>query len=59
MKLEYSLAPYKKINSEWIKELNIRPETLKLLEENVGRTLFHINCSIIFLDPSPGVMEIK
>ena len=59
MKLEYSLTPYTKINSEWIKDLNIKPETIKLLEENIRRIFFHINCSNIFLDPSPEVMEIK
>ena len=53
MKLEYSLTPYTKINSEWIKDLNIKPETIKLLEENIRRIFFHINCSNIFLDPSP------
>ena len=58
-KLEYSLTPYTKINSKWIKDLNIRPDTIKVLEENIGGTLFDINCSNIFLDPSPRVMEIK
>ena len=55
MKLEHCLAPYTKINSKWIKNLNIRPETIKLL----GRTLNDINQSKILYDPSPRVMEIK
>ena len=53
------LTQYTKINSKWIKDLNIRPDTIKLLEENIGRMLFYINLSNIFLDPSPRVMEIK
>ena len=58
MKLEHFLTPYTKINSKWIKDLNVRPETIKLLEENVGRTL-DINQSKILYDPPPRVMEIK
>ena len=59
MKLEHFLTPYTKINSTWIKDLNIRPETIKLLEENKRRTLDDINQSKIFYDPPPRVMETK
>ena len=59
MKLEHSLKPFTKINSKWIRDLNIRPDTIKLLEENIGRTLFDINHSKIFFDPPPRVMEIN
>ena len=59
MKLEYSLTPYTKINSKWIKDLNVRLDTIKLLEENIRRTLFEINHSKFFFDPPPRVMEIK
>ena len=59
MKLEHFLKPYIKINSKWIKDLNIRPKNIKLLEENIGRTLYDIYHSNIFFSPSPTIMEIK
>ena len=59
MKLEHFVTPNAKINSKWIKDLNVRPETIKLLEGNIGRTLNDINQSKILYDLSPRVMEIK
>ena len=59
MKLEHSPTPFVKINSKWIKDLNVRTDTIKLLEENIGRTLYDINQSKIVFDPLPREMEIK
>ena len=59
MKLEHFLTPSTKINSKWVKNLNVRPETIKLLEENIGKTLSDINHSSILCDSPPRVMEIK
>ena len=59
MKLEHFFTSYTKINTKWIKDLNEKPETIKLLEENIGRTLSDINHSKIIFDPPPTVTEIK
>ena len=59
MKLEHFLTLYTKINSKWIKDLNVRPQTIKLLEENLGKTLSNINHNRILYDPPPRILEIK
>ena len=59
MKLECFVTPYTKINSKWIKDLNVRPETIKLLKENIGNTLFDINHSRILCDSPRRILEIK
>ena len=59
MKLEHFLTPYTKINSKWIKDINVRPETIQILEESIGKTLSDINHSRILYDPPPRILEIN
>ena len=59
MKLEHFLTPYTMINSKWVKDINVRPEIIKLLEESIGRTLDDLNQNKILYDPLPKVMKIK
>ena len=59
MKLQHFLTSYTKVNSKWIKDLNVRPETIEFLEENIGKTLSNIHHSRIFYDPPPRILEIK
>ena len=59
MKLEHSLISYTKISSKWLKDLNIRKDTIKLLEENIGKTFSNVNCSNVFIGQSPKAKEIK
>ena len=59
MKLEHFITLYTKIKSKWIRDLNVRPETIKLLEENIGKILSDINCSRVLYDLPPRILEIK
>ena len=59
MKLKHSLTLYTKLNSKWIKDLNVGCDTIKLLEKNIGKTLSDVNHSSILYDPPPRIMEIK
>ena len=59
LKLDHSLTPYTKVSSNWVNDLNVRLDAIKLLEENIGRVLSDINHSNIIFNPSPRIMEIK
>ena len=59
MKLEHFLTPYTEINSKWFQDLNVRPDSIKLLEENIGRTVYDMHHSRILFDPPPREKEIK
>ena len=59
MMLEHTITPYTKINSKWLKDLNIRHDTIKLLEESIGKTFYDINCTSVFLGQCPNAIEIK
>ena len=59
MRLEHTLTPCRETNSKWLKDLNIRQDPIKLLEENIGKTLSDINCTNVFLGQSPKATDIK
>ena len=59
MMLEHTITPYTKINSKWLKDLNIRHDTIKLLEESIGKTFYDINCTNVFLGQCPNAIDIN